>query len=311
MLCDFTAGVEIVSFHNLVPRETGRERKRQSVVHENQKTDIALSPLTLPTEFRLIEAGSWHNRFPGETRIHLDYAGVVSFYDTALFPSLKTLYSGKERWEHRLQGITSEDVETLWKTMGSILEGAWDHPVRSGIDWKTFLRVTVDRYTDRLQVLNYLLNSSMLESGEDFTLTLNKAHSHVSGMLSPYRLYSASPPEVHYSSPKLSWAIPVFKECATTHTRYIDSLSHTLTYSERLLLNSTKSVSKEICRVIVGMWAEGMEHTASKGGFTRSDLEMVTRWKELTEELMTWLDWSEWVTCQPACGVEVSPAAIF
>ncbi|KAF8817635.1 hypothetical protein BYT27DRAFT_7181762 [Phlegmacium glaucopus] len=270
MVCDFAAGLEVVSFHYLVPGEGPRGHKRPSVIKTNDR---------LPTDFRVIEAGSWHNHFPGET---------------PLFP---------KRWEHRLKG--PEDVETLWKTMGSILQGAWDRPVRSGIDWKTFLRVIVDRYTGRLRVLNHFLNSTMLESEEDITLALNKAHGLMSGMLSPYRIYSASPPEVHYDSiPKFSWAIPVFIECATTHTRYIDSLSHTLTYSEHLLLNSTKGVSKEICRVIVGMWAEGMEHTASKGGFTRSAQELVTRWKELTEELMTWLDWSEWVTCQPACGDE-------
>ncbi|KAF8803213.1 hypothetical protein BYT27DRAFT_7195791 [Phlegmacium glaucopus] len=287
MLCDFAAGLEVVSFHHLVPREMPRIHKPQSMIHEKQKMDNISDPIQLPTNFRVIEAGSWHNHFPGETRIHLDYAGVVSFYDTALFPSLKTLYSGKERWEHRLKGITSEDVETLWKTMGIILQGAWDRPVRSGIAWKTFLRVIVDRYVDRLQVLNHMLNSTMLESEEDITLALKKA-----------QIYPASPPSVHHDSiPKYSWAIPVFKE-------YIDSISHTLTYSEHLLLNSTKSVSKEICRVIVGMWAEGMEHSVSKGGFTRSGQELVTRWKALIEELMTWLDWSEWVTCQPACGDE-------
>ena len=97
---------------------------------------------------------------------------------------------------------------------------------------------------------------------------------------------------------------------AITHTRYIDSnpfLSQKLTYSEHLLLNSTKSVSKELCRVIVGMWAEGMEHSILKEGFPRSELaqEIMQRWKGLTEELIAWLDWSEWVTCKPACGDEV------
>ena len=296
MLCDFSAGVEVVSFHQLAARESERGNISE--------------PFKSQTAFRSIEAGSWHNYFPGETRIHLNYAGVVSFYDTALFPSLKPLRYNKERWEHRLEGISSEDVETLLKTLGSILDRAWDHPV-SGIDWKTLLRIIMDRYVVRLQILNRLLNSTVLDPEADPTLALKKAHNHMSAMLSPYRLYLASPPEIH-STPKHSWAIPVFEECSTTHTRYIDSnpsLSQRLTYSEHLLLNSTKSVSKEICRVIVGMWAEGMEHSISTEGFTRSDSaqELMKRWKGLTEELISWLDWSEWVTCQPACGDEVSP----
>jgi len=166
----------------------------------------------------------------------------------------------------------------------------------------------VDRYVVRLQTLNHLLNSTVPSSEDDSILSLKKAHKHMSAMLSPYRLYHASPPpEIIHSIPKYSWAIPVFEECSTTHTRYIDSnpsLSQKLTYSERLLLNSTKSVSKEICRVIVGMWAEGTME--SKKGFTRSESarELMKRWKALTEELITWLDWSDWVTCQPACGIE-------
>ena len=306
MLCDFTVGVEVVSFQHLPARERDRHdrpRGRKDMTPGNSST-----LLNLPSPFRAIEAGSWHNHFPGETRIHLNYAGILSFYDTALFPSLKPLRSKKERWDHRLEGISSEDVETLLKTLGDILDGAWNRPT-SGIDWKTLLRVVVDRYVGRLQVLNRLLNSTVLDSEAD--ATLKKAHSHMSGMLSPYRIYSASPPSKIRSTPTFSWAIPVFEECATIHTRYIDSnsfLSQNLTYSEHLLLNTTKSVSKEICRVIVRMWAEGMEYSLYKEGFRPSAEELVTRWKELTEELMGWLDWSEWVTCKPACGNEVSPS---
>lgn len=36
--------------------------------------------------------------------------------------------------DHRLERISSEDVETPLKTLGSILDGAWDHLV-SGIDF--------------------------------------------------------------------------------------------------------------------------------------------------------------------------------
>ena len=66
----------------------------------------------------------------------------------------------------RLQGIGSEDVQTLLKTLGSILGGAWDRLV-SRIDWITFLRVVVDQYVTRLQVLNCLLNSTMLDYEAD------------------------------------------------------------------------------------------------------------------------------------------------
>jgi len=305
VLCDFTTGVEVVSFHHLTAREHDPDWKGPPPPERkdlDSSRNITYS-INIPTNFRSMEAGGWHNHFPGETRVHLNYAGVVSFYDTALFPSLKVLRSKKERWDHRLEGISSEDVQTLLKTLGGILDGAWDRPV-SRIDWKTLLRVVMDRYVGRLQVLNRVLNSTMLNPEANTILALNKTQSLMSGMLSPYRLYSVSPPPDIRFIPKLSWATPVFKECATTHTRYVDSLLQNLTYSERLLLDSTKMVSKEICRVVVRMWAEGMEHTVSKESSSCSDRELLARWKGLTEELMSWLDWSEWVTCRPACGDE-------
>jgi hypothetical protein len=113
MLCDFSAGVEAVSFNHLPANEVDHHR---------------LGIPKQPTTFRTLEAGRWHDYFPGETRIHLNYAGVVSLYDTTLFPSLKSLRSNKKRWDHRLEGMDSEDVETLLKTLGSILDGAWDRP---------------------------------------------------------------------------------------------------------------------------------------------------------------------------------------
>ena len=305
MLCDFTAGVEVVSFHHLTAREFDPRWKGPLTRKDMDSSLNTTFPIIFPSNFRVIEAGGWHNHFPGETRVHLNYAAMVSFYDTELFPSLKLLRYKKERWDHRLEGIDSDDVQTLLKTLGNILDGAWDHPV-SGVDWKTFLRVVVDRYAGRLQVLSRVLNSTMLNPEANTTLALNQTQSLMSGMLAPYRLYSVFPPPDVRFIPKLSWATPVFKECATTHTRYIDSLSQKLTYSERLLLDSTKIVSKEICRVIVRMWAEGMEYAKAKEGSGCSDRELLARWKGLTEELMSWLDWSEWVICRPACGDEVS-----
>ena len=146
--------MQICSFY-LTARDTENERGN-------------FSGLKSPPAVRSIEAGSRYNYFPGETRIHLNYAGVVSFkfYDTVPFPSLKPLRHNKERWDYRLERISSEDVETLLKALGSNLDCSWDRPV-SGIDRKTLLGIVVDRYVVRLQILNRLLNSTVLDSEAD------------------------------------------------------------------------------------------------------------------------------------------------
>ena len=102
MICDFSAGVEVVSFHHLTTSE--------SEVGNFSKADRLKSPVV----FKAIEASSWHNHFPGETRIHLNYAGVVSFYDTALFPSLKPLRYNKVRFDHRL-GLAQKTLKLSQK----------------------------------------------------------------------------------------------------------------------------------------------------------------------------------------------------
>ncbi|KAG8213369.1 hypothetical protein J3R82DRAFT_11860 [Butyriboletus roseoflavus] len=77
MLCDFTSGVR-VAFANLVSRRSFAPMKPGFI------------------SFDVFGAGSWHNRFPGETRVQLDLAGLVSFYDTQLAPSLTAIRAGPD-----------------------------------------------------------------------------------------------------------------------------------------------------------------------------------------------------------------------
>ncbi|OJA20115.1 hypothetical protein AZE42_04105 [Rhizopogon vesiculosus] len=91
MLCDFTAGVKVVSFLNIatfgqdkLPRYPGPQFFRPGF-------DVGLR------EFEAMHAGSWHNRYPGDSRIVLDLTGLISMYDTTLAPSLVAVRAGLER----------------------------------------------------------------------------------------------------------------------------------------------------------------------------------------------------------------------
>ncbi|KAG2064918.1 hypothetical protein BDR04DRAFT_1122220 [Suillus decipiens] len=61
--------------------------------------------------FEVMHSGSWHNRYPGDSRIVLDLTGLVSLYGIALAPSLVSVRAGIERWDHRVLGISSDDIE--------------------------------------------------------------------------------------------------------------------------------------------------------------------------------------------------------
>lgn len=140
MLCNFTSGVGLVSSLNLAgPFMPSRSSPRSSRM------------------FEAMYAGSWHNHYPGETRIQLDLSGLVSFYDTELVPSLVSARSGQERWDHRLLNISREDVARVRARLREVLTRPTGQS--SGVDWLAVSRVVVDRYSERLEFVRYLLDS--------------------------------------------------------------------------------------------------------------------------------------------------------
>ena len=197
MYCNLTKGLEPVSFLNLIYTPYDEPRGPRTPGGSMRRT-------------RTIQAGSWANRFPGNPRVKLDYSRFISFYDEGMFPSLHANRTGLERWDHRLQAISKEDVETLFATLDNIFSTDSMDP-RSRIDWQTLLHVVTDRYAERLELLAYLLNCTISDTPPD--KVLQKAHRYVSSMLMPYTLYDVVPPRNHTGIGSHSWATPVFKQC--------------------------------------------------------------------------------------------------
>ncbi|KAG2368468.1 hypothetical protein BDR07DRAFT_1390730 [Suillus spraguei] len=301
MLCNLTAGLEVVSLSHLaslvepvsaVPRIPNPFRKSLQI--------SSSSSLRL---FEVMQAGSWHNRYPGDTRINLDLAGIVSLYDTALTPSLVGSRSGQERCDHDIKAISSADIEGVRRSVSRTLER--DQGDISGIDWKTLFRVIVERYSERLELMDYLLNSE----NDTIVDRALKVHVQLRVMLTPYIFHSTVPPSASYD-PSNSWVAPVFKACGSAHTSSVVSYISSLNPSERLLLRAVQETTREICRVITKMWASGV--LAGLDTYLPRDstpdaaqiIRMMDSWRQELSALMTWLDWSVWVRCRPACGPE-------
>ncbi|KAF8969963.1 hypothetical protein BDZ97DRAFT_1653070 [Flammula alnicola] len=339
MLCDFSAGVQTVSFLNLAPaggtvrRPPPQPRTSASPAPSDSHAPRAAKqwPSTLqpsaaprrPTDprriaplFRVVESGSWHNHYPGETRIQLDYSRLISFYDPLLFPSLQIAREGQGRLDHRLDGISANDVRAFRARVGGMFAET-DNP-GSGVDWRTLFNTVTDRYAERLELLPYILNATATASEADAEAKLKQAHRHITSMLAPYVLHSSVPPKTSLETgSNHSWAAPVFEFCATTHTHYIETneiLASKLTPSENTLLGAVKGVEKEICRILVSTWAEGVEvglteseslNLYSKSKDLRVSQDLAQKWRERIEDLMKWLDWSSyWLRCRPECSYE-------
>jgi hypothetical protein len=215
---------------------------------------------------------------------------------------------GKKRWEYRLEEISKADVDTMHKRLKEILTPPF--PVGSGVDWRGVLKVVMNRYAERLELLQYLLRGKEVPEGSEpkmnWTAIAVEARAHLNGMINPYIVITDVPPPVAnlHSDTDLSWANSVFQRCATTHTASFEKLFHSsFTQSEHLILNSVKATEKEICRVLVHAWAEGAQLELS---WFDSRMEVVVkRWENEVAGLMEWLGWDVWTTCSPPCGYEV------
>ncbi|KAJ6582120.1 hypothetical protein B0H19DRAFT_1370255 [Mycena capillaripes] len=314
MVCDFTDGVKLLSVDfiaALVRLQPPNLPPPNAIVPASWDNDT----LQILIPFEGWRACMWHNHYPGETRIALDLPRLVSFYDTALAPSLIPLRAGKERWDHRLQGISAADLAAVTTHLRAALAAGSEHS-GSGVDWRTLYRVLVDRYAERLELLGYLLNTTTPANVDDRAKTVQM---QLRLTLTPYILYSARP-VLSRGEVDDAWATPIWGGCATRHTAHIHadaSLQMRLTPSERVLLSALDETNREICRVVVRMWVEGVrtgldtlipradEDFLKNKVFPPEDISRVVEgWRADTRALMAWLDWSVWVKCRPACASE-------
>ncbi|KAJ8581241.1 hypothetical protein M405DRAFT_633051, partial [Rhizopogon salebrosus TDB-379] len=244
MLCDFTAGVKVVSFLNVTPPWRGKVLMFPHIPPPYSDA--------LVRQFEVMHAGSWHNHYPGDSWIVLDITGLISLYDTELAPSLIPVRADLERWDHRVLGISSEDISRVMRRLTEVVSRP--SPMGSGIDWETLINVIVDRYADRLELMQYLLNYTSSDS-QEFLQRAKLAQAQLRVMLTPYLLHSTVVPNANTSGVNASqWAYPVFRQCATTHTSELTAHLHSMTPSEHLLLKAVKGTTREICRVTTNMW---------------------------------------------------------
>ncbi|KAJ7798082.1 hypothetical protein B0H14DRAFT_3492896 [Mycena olivaceomarginata] len=264
MLCDFSQRVELLSADYLATWTFEPSR----LSHRLCKNSCSDSPsdnwLSSPQNssevfdilsFEIVHAGSWHNRYPGEIRVALDLTELISFYDTGLIPSLISRRQGKERWDHRVNGISAEDLAAVRAPLEVAL--ALPSSTGSGVDWRTLYRVVVDRYADRLEMLGHLLNTTTPENLDERAALMQ---TQLRLMLTLHILHTAQP-----TMPTSSNSIP---GGAVTHGHVFASLNSHLTPSERLLLTAFDETNREICCVVVRMWAAAAPFTPEMQNIT-------------------------------------------
>lgn len=337
MLCDFSNGMELVTSLEVIPATQPRPVRnpmplpkdpKDENAHEDPETspppqswdsaEVAPPDFDPPVGWRgsqntiysvlfeTIHTGSWHDRAPGETRVHIDYTGLVSFYDSGL-TSLVDARRREDRFHHRLLNISQEDTRTMIDEVNEVFSRGWDLEARkragnigSGVDWKSVTAVVTERYGERLETLAYIL-----EDGRFGNVTRQVAlfRSQLLIMLSPYMVVSSMPsPDVDPTS-NTSWIVPMVHYCATTQTLHLNTTS--MTKQEKRIKSSVEEVLGEICRTLGSLWVDAFDVEAAEMGM---QVEVVERSRLKVTRLMRWLDWPMWVKCRPSCGPEVCGA---
>lgn len=79
---------------------------------------------------------------------------MISFYDTFLTPSLISRRFGQERFVHHIGGASESDIQRVLNRLETAVQ--MPHGGGSGVDWKTLVQVIVDRYQDRVEMVQFL-----------------------------------------------------------------------------------------------------------------------------------------------------------
>ena len=303
VICDVLDGMEVVSSLNLLPRNQTTEHKPLPdfplpfPVPPSPKPPSGWRGSLLSDHRSFLEAhlaGSWHDHAPGETRVHLDYSGFVTFYDPSLSSLVESRY-GKDRLHFRLEGISVLDSERVRAELQVVLSREQDRG--SGVDWGSVARVVKERYAGRLEYLRFLLSPNTT-----FAHVLERAaiaRTQLLVMLMPH-ITTVDVPKRLPASVDLTWAAPIVQRCATTQTSHIPL--GVLTPQEARIHAAVENTLHEICRRLVLVWVEFFDVEAADEAGATEATELA---RGHIEELMTWLDWSAWVRCEPECSLGV------
>jgi len=203
---------------------------------------------------------------------------------------------------HRLEGISAADAARVHAELRSVLTR--EQGSGSSVDWASIARVVVERYADRLEYLRFLLSPNATATFTDAAEQAFAVRAHLLVMLGPY-ISTVDVPKhqqlpASAASANVSWLAPVVHRCATTLTSHIPL--DMLTPQEVRIHAAVENTVREICRRLTLLWAQFFdveEADEAKAG------EVIEVGHGHIDELMSWLDWSLWVRCEPACALGV------
>ncbi|KAG8694407.1 hypothetical protein FRC08_008514 [Ceratobasidium sp. 394] len=285
ILCDFTSNLQLVSSLHVLPRQNPPPGFPQEPRPPHWKGAL---PTSESGEFEVFQAGAWHGRAPGEVRVKLDAARLVSIYDPALL-SGAVARRGLEKILHRAQGLSVADVQT-WQTWIARVASP-NAPETSGVDWQALSTVIMDRYGARLEYLRSLLEPNRVFRN---TTAIEAVRAHLMLMLLTDLTPETIPDDKRNSC---EWVRPVAAHCSSFLLSHLPFSK--FTREERTLFGAVSGTQAEICRVLALMWSKAYDVPPGT-----DEKALLKEWRERVGTLMKWLDWPLWNRCIPECDLE-------
>ncbi len=315
MICDFNDGISVVEEVNQLPylhRVRKRPRPEESLDAPPPGTPPprhfpgnppegwkgSLRPFEA-IDFDGIQAGNWHNPAPGLPGVKLNYSSLLTFFDPRYSSLVEARHAAQgNRNRMRVGNITKEDAEIFWDDLRTVLRRSAS--IGSTTDWASLFRTIQDRTFSRLDFFSALLQKREQKwagGSLNSTEAIYAVRQAAFAMLWPFMSNTTVPT----SQADPIWMDATFKRCAALWTKGINDID--LTTQERLLKRSLDVVSAEICRTTSLLWIDVFDAEHSKVTIQESLLQ---KWALDIGRLKDWLNWANFIHCDPPCGALVS-----
>ena len=205
------------------------------------------------------------------------------------------------RSQHRLARISKEDAKAKVQEIEEVLE-AWrdgeGEDLGSGADWASAMRQVEERYGSRLLELNHTLHAS--QSYANASAHAAAIRREVLIMISPF---VGAADVASYEPGTESWLEAPMARCSSFATSGIKAIySARFNPQETLIHDAIEGTQHALCRVIGLIWLDAF---GVEGAGEASARELIPRWRTLVNELLAWLDWTNFRACRPGCAVDV------
>lgn len=283
MYCDFSAGLALVSALPTAP-----------------------DPRLAPPLMEVRHAGSRHAAFPGESRVHVDPTTFISFFDPAL-ASLVAARRGLERRQYRVAQISQDDIVRVRADVHEMLVRAKEE--RSGVDWVVLARVAQERFGDRLLYIRYLLDQARAVPAGLFAAQARTRFLSVTAAVRKQLMIALSPYMPRDGIDEPAWYEAIAHGCMRSVTAHLPDERYTK--QERILSHAMDEVLHEVCRVFTDAWRDAFKIDIPVADLDEAFAipELLEKWRVVFDALFKWLDWPIWMTCDPACAVDVGRRA--